>query len=61
MEYQYPRFTPEMKKTHTILMPNMAPIHFEMIVEAMRDEGCKVELLDNSGHDVAQEGLKYVH
>ena len=61
MEYQYPRFTPEMKKTHTILMPNMAPIHFEMIVEAMRDEGYKVELLDNSGHDVAQEGLKYVH
>ena len=61
MEYQYPRFTPEMKRTHTILMPNMAPIHFEMIVEAMRDEGYKVELLDNSGHDVAQEGLKYVH
>ena len=61
MEYQYPRFTPEMKQTHTILMPNMAPIHFQMIVEAMRDEGYKVELLDNSGHDVAQEGLKYVH
>ena len=61
MEYQYPRFTPEMKRTHTILMPNMAPIHFQMIVEAMRDEGYKVELLDNSGHDVAQEGLKYVH
>ena len=61
MDYQYPRFTPEMKQTHTILMPNMAPIHFQMIVEAMRDEGYKVELLDNSGHDVAQEGLKYVH
>ena len=24
MEYQYPKFTPEMKKTHTILIPNMA-------------------------------------
>ena len=24
MEYHYPKFTPEMKKTHTILIPNMA-------------------------------------
>ena len=24
MEYNYPKFTPEMKKTHTILIPNMA-------------------------------------
>ena len=23
MEYNYPKFTPEMKKTHTILIPNM--------------------------------------
>ena len=22
MEYNYPKFTPEMKKTHTILIPN---------------------------------------
>ena len=22
MEYHYPKFTPEMKKTHTILIPN---------------------------------------
>ena len=24
MEYNYPKFTPERKKTHTILIPNMA-------------------------------------
>lgn len=24
MEYNYPKFTPEMKKTHKILIPNMA-------------------------------------
>ena len=24
MEYNYPKFTPEMKATHTILIPNMA-------------------------------------
>ena len=26
MEYNYPKFTPEMKKTHTILIPNMDEI-----------------------------------
>ena len=57
----YPKFTQDMKKTHTLLMPNMAPIHFQMIVSALHDEGYNVELLDNNGHEVAQEGLKYVH
>ena len=28
MEYNYPKFTPEMKKTHTILIPNMAITQF---------------------------------
>ncbi len=57
----YPKFTPEMKATHTILIPNMAPIHFTMMASAMEDEGYKVEVLGASGHEVAQEGLKYVH
>ena len=57
----YPKFTQDMKKTHKLLMPNMAPIHFHMIAAALRDEGYNVELLENSGHEVAQEGLKYVH
>ena len=26
MEYHYPKFTPEMKKTHTILIPNMRQV-----------------------------------
>ena len=29
MEYNYPKFTPEMKKTHTILIPNMYGPSFE--------------------------------
>ena len=28
MEQTYPRFTPDMKKTHKILIPNMAPVQF---------------------------------
>lgn len=57
----YPKFTPEMKSTHTILLPNMAPIHFSMLRDAMEDEGYKAVLLQNCGSAVAQEGLKYVH
>lgn len=57
----YPKFTKEMKETHKILIPNMAPIHFAMLREAMLDDGYNAEVLDSSGHEVAQEGLKYVH
>lgn len=57
----YPKFTKEMKATHTILIPNMAPIHFNMMQSAMEDEGYRVKVLTNGSYAVAQEGLKYVH
>ena len=31
MEYNYPKFTPEMKQTHTILIPNMAITQFRLL------------------------------
>ncbi|MDL2254628.1 2-hydroxyacyl-CoA dehydratase, partial [Ruminococcaceae bacterium OttesenSCG-928-I18] len=58
---EYPRFTKEMRETHTILFPQMAPIHFTMIAEVFRQGGYRVEILENGGPEVAQEGLKYVH
>ena len=61
MEYNYPKFTPEMKKTHTILIPNMAVTQFRLMEYALRCEGYKCELLGNCGSAVAQLGLKYVH
>ena len=57
----YPKFTKEMKSTHKILVPNMAPIHFAMLKDALEDEGYQIEVLGTSGQEVAQEGLKYVH
>ena len=62
MEYQYPRFTPEMKKTHTILMPQYGH-HPVSAAEACAGDtmGYKCEMLDNCGSAVAQLGLKYVH
>ena len=61
METNYPRFTQEMKKTHTILIPNMLPLHFSMLAAALEYEGYHVEVLGNCGSQVAQLGLKYVH
>ena len=39
MEGNYPRFTPEMKKTHKILIPNMAPVQFRILAAAMEPHG----------------------
>ena len=57
----YPRFTPEMKKTHKILIPNMAPVQFRILAAAMEREGYSCELLENCGSQVCELGLKYVH
>ena len=54
-------FTKEMKREYTILAPMMAPIHFRLIVNVMRNCGYKFELLTTTGPNIVQEGLKYVH
>ncbi|MCI8623567.1 MAG: 2-hydroxyglutaryl-CoA dehydratase [Provencibacterium sp.] len=54
-------FTPEMKATHTILVPMMLPIHFEMLCEIFRQEGYKVDLLRTNHRGIVEEGLKNVH
>ena len=61
MEYNYPKFTPEMKQTHTILIPNMAITQFRLLGYALRYGGDMCEILCNCGSAVAQLGLKYVH
>ena len=54
-------FTKQMKKEYTILMPNMAPIHFEILQNVFTHYGYKSELLNTTGPEIAQTGLKYVH
>lgn len=57
----YARFTPEMKKTHTILVPTMLPMHFRMIINILRVNGYQADLLETSGPHIAETGIKYVH
>ncbi len=56
-----PEFTKEMRKTHTILCPQMAPIHFDMLEAAFRHSGYNVEILTDCSKAVVDEGLKYVN
>ncbi len=54
-------FTREMKKDYTILTPNMAPIHFELIKNVLNSFGYHLDLLHSTGREIVDEGLKYVH
>ncbi len=58
-------FTEEMRKTHTILIPNMLPRHFKIISRVLNNYGYKTELLadglNGDGQTVIDAGLKYVH
>lgn len=57
----YPKFTKDMVKTHTILIPSMLDIHMSLFENALKGSGYKVEVLHNEGPEVVEEGLKYVH
>ena len=50
-----------MKKTHTILAPQMSPIHFQFLEEAFKASGYNVEVLPSVDKEAIDEGLKYVN
>ena len=54
-------FTKNMRKDYTILCPQMAPIHFELIETAARASGYNVELLRDCTPKTVDTGLKYVN
>ncbi len=54
-------FTEEMKKKHTIIAPQMSPIHFQFVQEAFNVSGFKLEILPSVDKNALDEGLKYVN
>ena len=54
-------FTEEMKKDYTILVPNMLPTHFKLMINIFKTHGYNMELLETTGPQIAETGLKYVH
>ena len=54
-------FTEEMKKEYVILIPQMAPIHFDFIEPVLQSEGYKAKLLRECTQNTIETGLKYVN
>lgn len=59
--YKNPVFTKEMRKKHTILVPQMSPIHFEIIEKAICSCGYNFEVLPSNDKEAIEDGLKYVN
>lgn len=57
----YVPFTEEMKREYTVLVPNMLPMHFKLIISVLETYGLHMELLQNEGPQIAETGLKYTH
>ena len=53
--------TEEMKKEYVILIPQMAPIHFDFIEPVLQSEGYKAKLLRECTQNTIETGLKYVN
>jgi predicted CoA-substrate-specific enzyme activase len=54
-------FTKEHKKTHTILAPQMSPIHFDFYEVGLNALGYNVVILPEVDKGAINEGLKYVN
>ncbi|MDY2959663.1 MAG: acyl-CoA dehydratase activase-related protein [Hornefia sp.] len=54
-------FTKDMKKSYTILIPQMSPIHFKYMKEAIGSCGYNVELLPSVDKNSVEEGLRYIN
>lgn len=59
--WQRPRFTKECKKTHTILAPQMAPIHFDLIQTVLQKYDYRILIPDMPDKAAIDLGLRYVN
>ncbi len=49
------------RDTHTIYAPQMAPIHFRLVIPVLRKIGLNVQLLEQASAEDVEVGLKYVN
>ncbi len=61
-EFERVQFTEKMKEEgYTILCPQMAPIHFDLLIDIFQRNGYNLELLPSVDHGAVDAGLKYVN
>lgn len=56
-----PQFTKAMRKEHTILAPQMSPIHFQFLEDAFYASGYRMEVLQMPNRSAVDAGLQYVN
>jgi len=54
-------FTRKMRENHTLICPQMAPLHFDIIKEAFRSEGYNMVVMPAIDRASIETGLKYVN
>ncbi|HEY5584875.1 MAG TPA: acyl-CoA dehydratase activase-related protein [Ruminiclostridium sp.] len=54
-------FTEDMRKKHTILAPQMSPIHFQFVEAAFEVAGYNIIVLPGVDNAAVEDGLKYVN
>ncbi|MCL2735487.1 MAG: acyl-CoA dehydratase activase-related protein [Propionibacteriaceae bacterium] len=54
-------FTKEMKATHTIIAPQMAPIHFRLVIPIIQSAGYAVKFLEHASSEDVETGLRTVN
>ena len=54
-------FTKKMRQNHTILVPQMSPIHFQFLECAFKASGYDLDILPSVDKEAVEEGLKYVN
>ena len=62
-KYKYERahFTKEMVSKHTILAPQMSPIHFQFLENCFKNTPYKIVIPEVNEKEAIVEGLKYIH
>ena len=54
-------FTKDMRKTYTILCPQMSPIHFNIMAAGLNASGYRLVMVNPPEHEAVDLGLKYVN
>ena len=56
-----PPYTEAMRQTHTILIPQLSPVHFQFVETVFQAEGYQVEQLPSVDREAVELGLRYVN
>ncbi|MFT8394724.1 acyl-CoA dehydratase activase-related protein [Propionibacterium sp.] len=56
-----PAYTKQMRSTHTVYVPQMAPLHFRAIEPLFQRFGYRMQVLEHASREDLECGLKYVN